>query len=190
MSVYDLETKKQECFYEHASCPICGYHQEELSLSHFFFFNSHHGACPECHGIGTYTTFREEDVINPRLSLSEGALLPWTAHPYYSVVLEAMCLRHGIDMHIEYTKLSVKDTEKVLYGVDGTFEINYVSRHDDGKTHKAKYEGLIPNLERRYKESDMGNDTFLKRIGEFCHRTSVSKLWRISPKKEYLSVLV
>ncbi len=189
MNVYDLETKKQESFYEHASCPICGYHQEELSLSHFSF-NSHHGACPECHGIGTYTTFREEDVINPRLSLSEGALLPWTAHPYYSVVLEAMCLRHGIDMHIEYTKLSKKDTEKVLYGVDGTFEINYVSRHDDGKTHKAKYEGLIPNLERRYKESDMGNDTFLKRIMNFATEQVCRSCGGFRLKKEYLSVLV
>ncbi len=70
MSIYRIETKTQKSFYEQASCPICGYHQESLSLSHFSF-NSHHGACEECHGIGVYTTFREEDVVNPDLTLAE-----------------------------------------------------------------------------------------------------------------------
>lgn len=70
MSVYRLIDESMQSFYEQASCPLCGFSVESLSISNFSF-NSHHGACPDCHGLGSTTTFREEDVVNPRLSLAE-----------------------------------------------------------------------------------------------------------------------
>ncbi len=189
IGIYLLESKERKNFYKHASCPICWYNQENLTISNFSF-NSHHGACEECHGLGSMTTFREEDVVNMNLTLWEWSLLPWASHPYYTAVLEAMAIKQSIPLNVPYNALSEKEKEKILYGVSGTFELNYITRFDEGKTHKAKYEGLIPNLERRYKESDMGNDAFMKRIAQFateriCRNCSGHRL-----KKEYLSVLV
>ena len=189
MSLYSLDGKQKIDFSEQSSCPLCGFFIENLSISNFSF-NSHHGACPDCHGIGSYTTFREEDIVNPRLSLAEGALLPWSAHPYYTAVVDAVAEKYDINMNSAFWSLSQKDKEKILYGVPGTFELEYVSKFDEGKTHKAKYEWLIPNLERRYRESDMSKDTFFKRISTFateqiCRSCSGHRL-----KKEYLSVLV
>jgi excinuclease ABC subunit A len=176
-------------FHQNAACPICGYTQEDLILSNFSF-NSHHGACEVCHGIGSFTTFREEDIVNPNLTLAEGALLPWSAHPYYTAVLDVVCRHEGIDTGIAYGKLSEKDRKKVLYGVPGSFEIPYIGKFDEGKSHRAKYEGLIPNLERRYRESDMGHDAFFKRISNFVTEQICRSCGGHRLKKEYLSVLV
>ncbi|MDD2694139.1 MAG: excinuclease ABC subunit UvrA [Candidatus Gracilibacteria bacterium] len=189
MSLYSLDKKERIDFFEQASCPICNFSVENLSISNFSF-NSHHGACPDCHGLGSYTTFREEDIVNPRLSLAEGALLPWSAHPYYIAVLEAVCEKHNIDIHAMYGDLSKKDREKILYGVPGTFELSYVSKIDEERTHKSKYEGLIPNLERRYRESDLANDAFFKRISQFATEQICRTCGGFRLKKEYLSVLV
>lgn len=109
----------------HASCPYCHTSLEDLSISHFSF-NSHHGACEVCHGIGFSTTFLEEDIINPRLSLAEGALLPWQNHPYYTLLLEALSRKEGIDLSLPYAELSKKEKEKILYGISGTLEVSYV----------------------------------------------------------------
>ena len=189
MSLYSLDTQERVDFFEDASCPLCNFSIENLTISNFSF-NSHHGACPDCHGLGSYTTFREEDVVNPRLSLAEWALLPWSAHPYYTAVLESMCQKSSIKIDIMYGDLSKKDREKVLFGVPWTFELNYVGKFEEGKTHKAKYEWLIPNLERRYRESDMGTDTFFKRIASFATEQTCRTCHGYRLKVEYLSVLV
>lgn len=189
LSLYILDTKEKIDFHQNASCPLCGHHQEDLILSNFSF-NSHHGACEVCHGLGASTTFLEKDVVNPELTIAEGALLPWSAHPYYSLVLEAVSVREKIDMHVPFGELSDKDKKKILYGVTGSFEIPYVGKHDDGKIHKARYEWLIPNLERRYAESDMGNDAFFKRISNFATEQICRSCGGHRLKKQYLSVLV
>lgn len=93
-------------------------------------------------------------------------------------------------MRTPYGDLSEKEKKKILYGIPGTFELNYITRFDEGKTHKAKYEGLIPNLERRFKESDMGNDAFMKRIAQFATERVCRSCDGHRLKKEYLSVLV
>lgn len=153
----------------HAACPICGYHLEELSLSNFSF-NSHRGACPTCHGIGSSITFREQDIINPELTLAEGAILPWQAHPYYMMLIEAVAKKENISINTSWSLLSEKDKKKILYGVPGKFEVQYVTRGSDDRMHYSRYEGIIPNLERRYNESGTGTgtDAFVKRISQFA----------------------
>jgi excinuclease ABC subunit A len=189
MSIYFLTKWEKVDFYQHAACPICGYMQESLSISNFSF-NSHHGACEICHGLGSFTTFLETDIVSPNLSLAEWALLPWSSHPYYTAVLDVVCKSEGIETTVPYKNLSDKEKKKILYGVPGSFEIPYISKFDEGKSHRAKYEWLIPNLERRYKESDMGNDAFFKRILNFAtEQICRSCVWH-RLKKEYLSVLV
>lgn len=137
--LYFLDEKNLLSFHQDPACPICSFSQKELSLSNFSF-NSHHGACEVCHGIGSFTTFREQDIVNPNLTLAEGALLPWTAHPYYSSLLEVVCRHEDIDMNIKYGELSEQQKKKILYGTAGSFEIPYVGKFDEGKTHRAKYE--------------------------------------------------
>lgn len=125
LRIYFLESGDKKDFYQHAGCPICGFMQEDLTISHFSF-NSHHGACESCHGIGSFTTFLEADIINPKLSLAEGAILPWSAHPYYTAVLEVVCEHERIDINMPYSGLTEKERKKILYGVPGSFEIPYI----------------------------------------------------------------
>jgi excinuclease ABC subunit A len=189
MHVYFLDTQEKHSFHQDPACPLCGYMQRELSLSNFSF-NSHHGACEICHGLGSFTTFREEDIVNPTLTLAEWALLPWSSHPYYSMLLEVVARHEKIDIHIPFGEVDEDARKKILYGVPGSFEIPYVSKHDEGRSHRSRYEWLIPNLERRYSESDMGKDAFFKRIQTFAtEQICRSCLWH-RLKKEYLSVLV
>ncbi|MBX9808890.1 excinuclease ABC subunit UvrA [Candidatus Gracilibacteria bacterium] len=151
----------------HASCPICDYQIQNLSISNFSF-NSHHGACTSCHGLGSSITFLEADITKPELTLAEGALLPWQAHPYYSLLLESVCKEEGISMNTSWSLLKPKERQKILYGVPGTFELSYLGKHNDGKVHRSRYEGLVPNLERRHTEADSANDAYFKRIASFA----------------------
>lgn len=145
---------------------------ESLTLSHFSF-NSHYGACQHCHGLGVINSFSESSVINPRLTLSEGAILPWTQHPYYTTLLEAVCQLHSIDMSISYQELPRSQKDKILYGIPETVMISHVSSGESKGTHKAKYEGVIRNLERRFNESegDRMDTYFLKRIATYVEET-------------------
>ena len=118
--VYNLENKKIKLYRESAACPICDYELQDLTISNFSF-NSHYGACEACSGLGTEIAFLEEKVVNPRLTLAEGALLPWAAHPYYTKVLEAMCARHTIPLDIRYEDLSSAHKEKILHGTPGEY---------------------------------------------------------------------
>ena len=93
-------------------------------------------------------------------------------------------------MNRPYGELGEIEKKKVLYGVPGGFEVPYVGKFDEGRTHRAKYEGLIPNLERRYRESDMGNDAFFKRISNFVTEQICRSCHGHRLKREYLSVLV
>jgi excinuclease ABC subunit A len=192
VSIYFLSSTHWDNFQHfsiHASCPICDYHLEELTLSHFSF-NSHHWACEVCHGLGSSTTFLEKDIISPNLTLAEGAVLPWQNHPYYSLLLDAVCQKEGVDMNIPWKKLTDKDKKKILYGVSGYFEMSYVGKQSDGKIHRSKYEWLIPNLERRFTESDMGNDTFFKRIAMFATEQVCRTCNGYRLKPQYLSVRI
>jgi excinuclease ABC subunit A len=172
-----------------SSCPICDFHLEELILSHFSF-NSHHGACEVCHGLWFSTQFHEKDIINPRLSLAEGAILPWQAHPYYTLLLDSVCKKEWISTDIPYETLDKKQKEKILYWVSWTFEVEYVTKWNDGKIHKARYEGIIPNLERRYAEGDLANDAYMKRIANFATEQECRSCHGYRLKKQYLNVRI
>lgn len=116
-----------------------------------FSFNSPHGACPRCSGLGRVLDVDPELVIpNPRLTLAEGAVQPWTRivgnHQYYQQLLEIVAEEHGfkIDMPVEQLPQKVMDT--LLYGTDGQ---EYIV---DGKT--VHFEGVIPNLTQRHTETN------------------------------------
>ena len=173
----------------HASCPICDYQIENLSISNFSF-NSHRGACTSCHGLGASTTFLEADITKPELTLAEWALLPWQAHPFYMLLLEAVCTKEGISMNTSWSLLKPKDRQKILYGVPGSFELSYLSKHQDGKVHKSRYEGLIPNLERRHTEADSAHDAYFKRIANFATEQVCRSCSGYRLQRPYLSIRI
>lgn len=189
--VKNLSAETIRRFRQKGSCPECDHGIPDLSISNFSF-NSHHGACLRCHGLGTEVAFLEENVINPRLSLAEGAILPWTTHPYYTAILEAMCERFEIDINVPFSKLSKLAREKVLFGTPGeVYELLHEFEKDANgkKTFRTKYEGVIPNLTRRYRESDV-EDPYMKRISQYVTEIACPDCDGYRLKREYLSVKV
>lgn len=187
--IYNLTNKKSQVFSEDAFCPICNYSLKNLSLSNFSF-NSHFWACGECHWLWMKVAFLEENIINPRLSLNEWALLPWNQHKYYMEILNAVCKKYKIDCNIPYSKLSPKEREIVLYWLPDSFEIPFAFDDHNVKYFKTRYEWIIPNLERKYRESDIKNETSLKKIAQYMTEITCPECSWYRLKEEYLNVFI
>lgn len=158
MSIVDYETKDEIKFSEKY---ICHKHPHvvigELE-PRSFSFNSPHGACGECHGIGTRMVVKEDLIIpNKDLSLEEGALHPWASTTWNMTILETMAKRQKFSLSKTFPELSAKHQNLVLYGTGDTkYDIHYEGKNMNGDF-QAKYEGVIPYIERRYNETDSEN---------------------------------
>ncbi|MBI2954849.1 MAG: excinuclease ABC subunit UvrA [Chloroflexi bacterium] len=145
-------------FSEHFACVYCGVSLGEIQ-PRTFSFNSPHGACPVCTGIGTTLEIDPELVIpNKKLSLGEGAIEPWArsgaTSPYFYQLIESVAKQYGFSMTAPVRELKPEHLNIVLYGSKGEL---LTMRHQDkfGKIreHRNRFEGVIPNLEQRYKET-------------------------------------
>jgi len=138
------------------ACPVSGFTIEEIE-PRLFSFNSPHGACPECSGLGAKLYFDPDLVIpDPARTLRDGAVHPWskTQAPYYRQTLEAVAKAYKFDLDTPWKKLKPKHQEAVLYG-SGERSIPVV--YDDGhRTYEVErpFEGVIRNIERRWRETD------------------------------------
>ena len=119
-----------------------------------FSFNSPQGACPVCTGLGSRLEVDPGLVFNPNLTIAEGAIRPYNrvnSDAWYIKRLEAVAAKHGFSLHVPVRELKESDLEKVLYGTgNDTYSISLGL----GKHYDTTYEGVIPNLERRWKETD------------------------------------
>ena len=138
------------------ACPVSGFTIDEIE-PRLFSFNNPFGACPACDGLGTQFFIDPVAVVpDGGLSLYKGAIAPWSrsTSPYYTQTLEALARHYGFKMSSAWNDLPENAREVVLYG-SGEEVITF--QYDDGlrnyKTRKA-FEGVIPNLERRYRETD------------------------------------
>jgi excinuclease ABC subunit A len=139
------------------ACPVSGFTIEEIE-PRLFSFNNPYGACPECDGLGTELFFEPELVVpNDTLSLSRGAVAPWTrtsaTSPYYAQTLESLAKHYRQPMTKPWKDLPEDFREIVLYGT--LDEVNFV--YDDGVRHYATakpFEGVITNIERRWRETE------------------------------------
>jgi excinuclease ABC subunit A len=144
-------------FSERYSCPYDGTTVDELE-PRSFSFNSPHGACPSCTGIGSRLEIDPERVVNKNLSLADGGLVPWSRLPmegsWHGKIIEAVCAEHGWDFHAPMKKLPKEALDYILFSGKGErVVIGY--RHERGEnTYGATFEGIIPNLERRFRETD------------------------------------
>jgi len=119
-----------------------------------FSFNAPQGACPACTGLGTRMEIDPGLVFNPNLTLAEGAIRPYNRHSsdsWYLKRLSAVGEAHGFDIRTPVRELSEENRHKILYGTgDQQYEIGL----GGGRHYKTTYEGIIPNLERRWRETD------------------------------------
>ena len=149
--------EKGMLFSEQLACVTCGINFQELA-PRMFSFNNPHGACPQCQGIGTKMEF-DPDLIIPDKdkSLRDGALAAWTGtiEGYYMRQLGQIAEHYGFDFDTPIKDLSDDKLSVILYGSAGKrFEFKFISRSRNARfEYEGSFEGVIPNLERRYKET-------------------------------------
>ncbi|WP_340850960.1 excinuclease ABC subunit UvrA [Ligilactobacillus salivarius] len=153
----DVIGDKMLQFSENFSCPYCGFTIGELE-PRIFSFNAPFGACPDCDGIGVKLEVDKDLVIpDDTKTLNEGALAPWNpiSSKYYPTMLQQACEAFGIDMDTPFKELSDKDKKIILYGAgDREFHFKFESDFGGLKDIDTTFEGVIPNVERRYRETN------------------------------------
>ena len=144
-------------FSEQFACLNCGTSIPELE-PRIFSFNSPHGACERCHGLGFQKVIDPELVVpDPTLSLGEGALQPWNRGitAYWKRLIAAVAEENGVDLDRPWAKLKKAEKEIFLYGTGSErHQVTYTNRYGRRRSYKVRFEGIVNNLERRYGETD------------------------------------
>jgi excinuclease ABC subunit A len=146
----------EELLSENFACIDCGISYPELE-PRMFSFNAPQGACADCSGLGNISYFDEALLVpDPDLSLEEGAIKPWSGHwsGYHQQLLESVAEEVGFAMDKPWKKLSKKAREVLLHGTDHEIQFQLEGRDGDSQySFKRTFEGVIPNLERRFQET-------------------------------------
>ena len=154
--VQDVATDKQTVFSAKFACPVSGFTIDEIE-PRLFSFNNPFGACPSCDGLGVSSHFDEQLIVPSKSkSLRDGAIVPWanSSSKYYLQTLQSLAKQFGFSIEVAFSELPTVFQDIILHGSgDQSVEMVY----DDGlrsyKTRKP-FEGIIPNLARRYRETD------------------------------------
>ncbi len=153
---------------EKFACPDHGPVIPELE-PRIFSFNSPHGACARCTGLGSQMEIDVDLVVpDPALSIGEGALAPWamSTSQYYEQITQAIADKYRIDLDEPWEELSADEQDVFLYGTDGErVDVTYRNRYGRRRSYATRFEGIVPNLERRYRETD--SDLAREKIEEF-----------------------
>jgi len=158
VKIVDADDSKDELlFSEHFACPDHGSSIAELS-PRMFSFNSPHGACPDCHGLGEKLTVDMNLVVtNPKLSIAEGCVLLWntaSSSDYYSNIIEAVAERYGFDTNTPWHKMKQEHADIIRDGTDDEeYEVAFATDKFSGE-YNTKFEGVLKNIERRYRETE------------------------------------
>jgi excinuclease ABC subunit A len=178
-------------FSENFACPEHGVSLPELQ-PRIFSFNSPHGACPRCTGLGSQQEIDPDLLVpDPSLSINDGALVPWTIgnSSFYESVIQAVAERYEIDLDKPWRDLTEEEQNYFLYGTNGDkVYVQYRNRMGRRRQYMLKWDGLVPSLERRYKETDSSQQR--ERIEEYMsfRPCPVCKGARLKP--EVLAVTV
>ncbi len=186
-----LETGESRTYSERFACPEHGVSLPELQ-PRIFSFNSPHGACPRCTGLGSQQEIDPELLVpEPSLSLNDGALVPWAVgnSNFYESVIQAIAERYEIDMDKPWEKLTEQQQGYFLYGTNGEkLYVSYRNRMNRRRAYTLAFEGIIASLERRYRDTDSSSQR--ERIEEYMsfRPCPVCKGARLKP--EVLAVTV
>ena len=152
-----MDTEQEDMlFSSRFACPVCGHAIQELE-PRFFSFNNPAGACQTCDGLGLRQFFDTETVIlDGDLSLAEGAIHGWDRRNiYYFQMLGSLAEHYGFDVATSFNELSAKHQKVILRGSGSEkIKFRYVNDRGDEYTRAHSFEGIIPNMERRYRETD------------------------------------
>ncbi|SEA48431.1 excinuclease ABC subunit UvrA [Microbulbifer marinus] len=156
-SISFMEGKQEDrLFSARHACPVCDYSLDELE-PRLFSFNNPAGACPSCDGLGVKQFFDEEKVIlDPDSSISEGAIRGWDRRNiYYYHMLDSLAEHYGFDLDKPWKKLAKKHREVILHGSgDEVIDFSYVNDRGDVTVRRHTFEGIIPNFQRRYRDTE------------------------------------
>jgi excinuclease ABC subunit A len=153
-----VDGEEERLYSEHFACVHCGISVGEIAPRNFSF-NSPHGACPECTGLGVKMELDPGLIIpNKSLSISEGAIQPWmraaATSTWYQRILEGLSKKHGFSLDTPVAKLTKKQLDLVLYGDTSPVTLTFTSASGHKNKWDTTFEGVVPNLERRYRETD------------------------------------
>ncbi len=152
-----VDSGEIQTYSEKFACPVHGPSLVELE-PRIFSFNSPHGACPRCTGLGSQMEIDPELVVpDPTLSIGEGAIAPWatSASEYYDQLIQAIAERYDVDLETPWDELAESSQDFFLYGTNGDrVQVSYRNRFGRRRSYATTFEGIVPNLERRYRETD------------------------------------
>src|SRR5438128_47485 len=146
----------EQLFSQNFACPYDGFSMEELAPRNFSF-NNPHGACPACTGLGSKLEVDPDLVIPDKTRpLGDGAIRTWGRSSYfYNDLVEAVAHRYKIPLDKPFAKLAVKERQIILYGNNGDpLRVKYFNSEGQRRWYQTSYEGIVPNLERRYRETE------------------------------------
>jgi len=166
--VVDVIDGESTTFSENFACPEHGVGLPELE-PRIFSFNSPHGACPRCTGLGAQQEIDPDLLVpDPALSIGEGALVPWSLgnSSFYESVIQAIADRYEIDLETPWQDLSEEQQNYFLYGTDGDrVYVQYRNRMGRRRSYMLAFEGIVSSLQRRYRETDSSQQR--ERIEEY-----------------------
>ncbi|MGI8429676.1 MAG: excinuclease ABC subunit UvrA [Solirubrobacteraceae bacterium] len=163
-----VDEERTLTFSEKFACPVHGPSLVELE-PRIFSFNSPHGACPRCTGLGSQMEIDPELVVpDPALSIGEGAIAPWavSASDYYDQLTQAIAERYGVDLETPWQDLPPESRDFFLHGTNGSrVQVSYRNRFGRRRSYATTFEGIVTNLERRYRETE--SDFSREKIEEY-----------------------
>jgi excinuclease ABC subunit A len=186
-----VDENRSMLFSEKFACPDHGVSLPELQ-PRIFSFNSPHGACPRCTGLGAQQEIDPDLLVpDPTVSIEEGALVPWSVgnSGFYESVIQAIADRYEIPLDEPWENLTEEEQDLFLYGTEGErIYVSYRNRMGRRRSYMLAFEGIVPSLERRYRETD--SSTQRERIEEYMsfRPCPVCKGARLKP--EVLAVTV
>ena len=152
----DMDAGTEHAFSARLACPVCGFASPELE-PRLFSFNNPAGACPRCDGLGNITFFDPKRIAAfPEMSLASGAIKGWDRrNQFYFQMLQSLAAHYGFDIETPFNELPEASRDAVLHG-SGKTAIAFTYTGERGKSYVREhpFEGVIPNLERRHRETD------------------------------------
>ncbi|MDF1693828.1 MAG: excinuclease ABC subunit UvrA [Zhongshania sp.] len=191
-SIADMDDPKaaELTFSSKFACPHCGYSLSELE-PRLFSFNSPLGACSSCDGLGVKQFFDSSRIVqHPDVSLSTGAIRGWDRRSvYYFHMLTSLAEHYGFDIDAPFEELSDEHRKKILFG-SGSEEISFTYINDRGDNFQRKhpFEGVIPNMDRRYKETE--SQTVREELSKFLNSQSCPDCAGTRLRKEARNVFI
>ncbi|HXX85090.1 MAG TPA: excinuclease ABC subunit UvrA [Casimicrobiaceae bacterium] len=152
----EMDSGTEHLYSAQFACPVCSYSLQELE-PRLFSFNNPMGACPRCDGLGAINFFDPKRVVAfPQLSLASGAIRGWDRrNQFYYQMLQSLARHYGFDLEKEFEALPERVQQVILYGSDNEkIAFQYLSERGKPVEREHAFEGIIPNLERRYRETD------------------------------------